>query len=233
MRISIRVSAAGDRSLTRIPFAARELKDCLNCHGKIDRALAQTALFGSVSHADGSYNPFTPSSSDDEMVYFAALTFLDNLHEAYATVVADERADCHAETQCRQDERLVTRMDEGRFVFVRISINRVRAGVSVSVAVNNPHGVVGKSEVEARMFAVTAVQLYLRIATQCPWISVTAAPDIVADARAANARAEYRRDYADCPRRCGEGGCYCSPIDPACPLYRAGRCGYAEAVRGE
>ena len=78
MRITIPIAAGGGRSNTRMPMPSATLEECLGTDGKIDRAKAQVAL------ADRKF--FCPSGDDDEYVYFAALTLLGTIHNAYKQV---------------------------------------------------------------------------------------------------------------------------------------------------
>jgi len=221
MRITARIAAGGHRSLTRIPFAAELMEDCLGMDGKLDRVKAQLAFAGS-SGIDG-WQPFTLASRDDERVYYAAMTYLELLHNAFAEVVADKRADVAEGATCRQDERLVARMDKGKFVYVRQDIRRTRDGVTVKVEVSNPHEIVGESELEARQYAGTCVQLWLRIMEQVKWILLDPSTDaeFVATAKRRNADAEDRRTYGECPNRRGD---LCSPSKFDCKFYRDGAC---------
>jgi len=227
MRITTRIAAAADRSYTRIPFPSADLADCLNEAGKIDRIKAQLAFVG----GDGDYQPFTHSSDDDDCVYLAALTLMEQLHDAFHAAAERNDTDVNVGAVTRQDERLERNMGRGRYVIVRQDICRTLDGVRVNLSVGNPHNVVGQAEQEAWCYAATVIQLWLRIADQVKWLRVECRdrPEIVAEARERNRRAELRREYAVCPSRVNG---YCSPVRPQCPLFGAkGVCRYAEVAR--
>ena len=225
MRIQTRIAAGGDRALTRIPYARTELKNCLNSDGKIDRSKAQRAF--ACGDGDGDYIPFTPASSDDETVYFAALTFLELFHDAYKQVMErGEGAEVSDGARTRQDQRLEAKMDRGKFVYARTDIKRTAGGVRVKLTVGNPHNVVGQAEQEAWTFTKTCAQLWMRIKAQVPWVELECErADVLAAAKADNDRASARRKYAQCDRR--QNG-YCSPPNCDCPFFKVGRCGYGK-----
>jgi len=220
VRITTRIFAAGNRSLTRIPLANAAMKDCLDANGKLDPVKAQLA-FAVPTTAE--YAPFVSDSSDDVCVHYAALTFLKCFHDAYAEVVANDAANCDDHAVTRQDAILVKRMDGGKYVFSRMDIKRTREGVRVRLTYANPHEIVGQAIVEARTYTETCAQMWLRIAKQIPWLTVEADADILADARVKNQAAEDRSKYGGCERRVNG---YCSPCQFDCKFYRNGRCAY-------
>ena len=223
MKINARIAAGANRSLTRMPLPALDMADCLDANGKLDRAKAIKAF--PAEESEPGYRPFMHSSRDDSCVYFAALTFLELMHDAYQEVIANPKADCQERETCREDAKVRDKMDAGKYVHVVNDLRRVSSGVVVRVTVGNPHDVVGKVWLEATNFATLCMQLWLRIAEQVKWLRVEASDDILAAARKANREAELRRindRRLMCKCRCASG--HCSPIHPTCRFYDKGMC---------
>ena len=223
MKINARIAAGANRSLTRMPLPALDMADCLNANGKLDRAKAIKAF--PAEESDPGYRPFMHSSRDDECVYFAALTFLELMHDAYQEVIANPKADCQERETCREDAKVRVKMDAGKYVHVVNDLRRVSSGVVVRVTVGNPHEVVGKVWLEATTFATLCVQLWLRIAEQVKWLRVEADADILDAARRENHEAELRRindRRLFCERRTASG--HCSPCKFDCPHCKGGKC---------
>ena len=230
MKINARISAGANRSLTRMPLPALDMADCLDANGKLDRAKAIKAF--PAEESDPGYRPFMHSSRDDDCVYFAALTFLELMHDAYQEVIANPNADCQERETCREDAKVRGKMDAGKYVHVVNDLRRVSSGVVVRVTVGNPHEVVGKVWLEATTFATLCVQLWLRIAEQVKWLRVEASDDILDAARKANREAELRHindRRLMCKCRCASG--HCSPIHPTCRFYDKGMCNEIKEVK--
>lgn len=118
MRISIPIAAGGGRSNTRMPMPSASLDECLGVNCKIDRAKAQVAL------ADRKF--FCPSNGDDEYVYFAALTLLGTIHDAYKQVEARPDATISSHDICKQDTLNSRKVKSGKVVYAKIIIERKR-----------------------------------------------------------------------------------------------------------
>lgn len=222
MTITTRICAGGNRSLTRLPLPSATLAECLNANNRIDRVKAQLAFADAPEY-------FNASSKDNDAVYWATMTFLECLHDAFDEVCDDPLADCDRSEQNRMDAKLVQRIDR-KCVYVRQRVNPTADGVSVRVEVSNPDGIVGQSLSEAEICAETFVQMWLRIIPQSK-IAIHLVCDSVHldNAREKNRRAEMRRKYSRCERRCvalaGEMP-MCSPCKFDCPLFENGRCTY-------
>ena len=225
MRITIRIAAGANRSLTRLPLPAVPISRCLDANGKIDATKA--ALAFRVTDA-AEYNPFVAASSDTVRVYFAALVFLDVLKNAYDEATRNAAIDCHATAQSASERKLESKLDSGRTILVRSDIRqRADGSLKVKVTIGNTKNLVGQCCDEARIFAIVSTQLWLRIGEIHPWLSVEADTDILDEAKRKNFAADFRAEHAACPNRVNG---YCSPIMPDCPCYRGGRCGYEEMM---
>ena len=220
MRISIPIATGGGRSNTRMPLPSASLKECIGHNGRIDRAKAQLAL------ADRKF--FCQSSDDDECVYFAALTLLGTIHDAYKRVKERNDATISSHDTCKQDMLNSRKVERGKVVYAKIILERKAAAVRARFAVDNPRNLVGEYEVEARECLITCAEILLRMKKDVKWLEV-ADCEIVAEAERRNEEAEQRRTIAwlngrrlMCKCRCATG--FCSPIHPKCRFYYMGRC---------
>lgn len=226
MRITIPIAAGGGRSQTRIPLPSATLDECLGQNGKIDRAKAQVAL------ADRKF--FCPSNGDDEYVYFAALTLLGTIHDAYKQVEARPDAVVSAREICKQDTLNSRKVERGKVVYAKIIIERKAATVRARFAVDNPRNLVGEYEVEARECLIACAEIMLRMRKDVKWLEI-ADCEITKEAERRNEEAERKRLIAwynarrlMCKCRCATG--HCSPIHPNCRFYYRGRCGEIKEV---
>ena len=220
MRISIPIATGGGRSNTRMPLPSASLKECIGTNGKIDRAKAQVAL------SDRKF--FCPSSDDDELVYFTALTLLGTIHDAYKRVKERNDATISSRDTCKQDTLNSRKVERGKVVYAKIILERKAATVRARFSVDNPRNLVGEYEVEARECLITCAEILLRMKKDVKWLEV-ADCEIVAEAERRNEEAERRRAIAwynsrrlMCKCRFASG--YCSPIHPKCRFYDKGRC---------
>lgn len=227
MRISIPIAAGGGRSNTRIPMPPASLEECLNHNGKIDRAKAQVAL------ADRKF--FCPSDGDDEYVYFAALTLLDTIHDAYKQVEARPDAVVSSHDTCKQDTLNSRKAELGKVVYAKIIIERKAATVRVRFAIDNPRNLVGEYEVEARECLVACAEILLRMRKDIKWLEI-ADCEITKEAERRNGDAERKRKIARlnerrliCKCRCASG--HCSPIHPTCRFYDNGMCNEIKEIK--
>ena len=184
MRITIPIAAGGGRSQTRIPLSSATLDECLGQNGKIDRAKAQIAL------ADRKF--FCPSGSDDEYVYFAALTLLGTIHDAYKQVESRPDAVVSAREICKQDTLNSRKVERGKVVYAKIIIERKAATVRVRFEVDNPRNLVGEYEVEARECLIACAEIMLRMRKDVKWLEI-ADCEITKEAGRRNEEAERKR----------------------------------------
>ena len=227
MRITIPIAAGGGRSQTRMPLPSATLDECLGTNGKIDRSKAQIAL------ADRKF--FCPSGGDDEYVYFAALTLLGTIHDAYNRVKERNDATIGSREVCKQDTLNSRKVERGKVVYAKIILERKAATVRARFSVDNPRNLVGEYEVEARECLITCAEILLRMKKDVKWLEV-ADCEIATEAERRNEEAERRRLVAwynerrlMCKCRCASG--YCSPIHPKCRFYYMGRCSEIKEVR--
>ena len=220
MRISIPIAAGGGRSNTRMPMPSASLEECLDHNGKIDRAKAQLAL------SDRKF--FCPSGDDDEYVYFAALTLLGTIHDAYKKVESRPDATISRRDTCKQDTLNSRKVERGKVAYAKVILERKAATVRARFSVDNPRNLVGEYEVEARECLITCAEILLRMKKDVKWLEV-ADCEIVAEAERRNEEAEQRRAIAwynsrrlMCKCRCASG--HCSPIHPKCRFYYRGMC---------
>lgn len=220
MRISIPIATGGGRSNTRMPLPSASLKECIGHNGRIDRAKAQLAL------ADRKF--FCQSSDDDECVYFAALTLLGTIHDAYKRVKERNDATISSREACKQDIRNSRKVERGKVVYAKIILERKASAVRARFTVDNPRNLVGEYEVEARECLITCAEILLRMRKSVKWLEI-ADCEIVEEAERRNEEAERRRLVAwynsrrlMCKCRCATG--FCSPIHPKCRFYDKGRC---------
>ena len=203
-----------------MPLPSASLKECIGTSGKIDRVKAQLAL------ADRKF--FCPSSDDDEYVYFAALTLLGTIHDAYNRVKERNDATISSRDTCKQDTLNSRKVERGKVVYAKIVLERKAATVRARFAVDNPRNLVGEYEVEARECLITCAEILLRMKKDVKWLDV-ADCEISTEAERRNEEAEQRRLVAwfnarrlMCKCRFASG--YCSPIHPKCRFYDKGRC---------
>ena len=227
MRITIPIAAGGGRSQTRMPLPSASLDECLGPNGKIDRAKAQVAL------ADRKF--FCPSGDDDEYVYFAALTLLGTIHDAYKQVEARPDATISSHDVCKQDTLNSRKVERGKVVYAKIIIERKATTVRVRFAVDNPRNLVGEYEVEARECLIAYAEILLRMQDKFNWLEL-AYCDTVAEAIKRNEDAErsrilkwYNNRRLMCKCRCATG--HCSPIHHKCRFYDRGMCNEITEVR--
>ena len=229
MRITIPIAAGGGRSQTRLPMPSASLEECLGPNGKIDRAKAQVAL------ADRKF--FCPSGGDDEYVYFAALTLLGTIHDAYKQVEARPEAVVSAREICKQDTLNSRKVERGKVVYAKIIIERKASTVRVRFAIDNPRNLVGEYEVEARECLIACAEIMLRMRKDFKWLDVVDC-EITAEAERRNEEAERKRLIAwynsrrlMCKCMCATG--HCSPIHPKCRFYAKGMCNEITEVNNE
>lgn len=220
MRITIPIAAGGGRSNTRIPMPSASLEECLGPNGKIDRAKAQVAL------ADRKF--FCPSDGDDEYVYFAALTLLDTIHDAYKQVEARPDAVVSSHDTCKQDTLNSRKAELGKVVYAKIIIERKAATVRVRFAIDNPRNLVGEYEAEARECLVACAEILLRMRKDIKWLEI-ANCEIFDEAERRNEEAERKLKIAWLNERrlmckCRFASGHCSPIHPKCRFYDNGMC---------
>ena len=227
MRITIPVAAGGGRSNTRIPMPSATLEECLGTDGKIDRAKAKVAL------ADRKF--FCPSGDDDEYVYFAALTLLGTIHDAYEQVEARPDATISNHDTCKQDTLNSRKAERGKVVYAKIILDRKAATVRARFGIDNPRGLVGEHEVEARECLIACAEILLRMRKDVKWLEF-ADFEITKEAERRNEEAERKRLiawYNDrrlmCKCRCASG--HCSPIHPKCRFYDKGMCNEIKEVK--
>ena len=227
MRISIPIAAGGGRSNTRMPMPSASLEECLGSNGKIERAKAQLAL------ADRKF--FCPSSEDDEFVYLAALTLLDTIHDAYEQVEARPDATISSHDICKQDTLNSRKVKSGKVVYAKVILERKAETVRVRFGIDNPRGLVGEHEVEARECLVACAEILLRMRKDCKWLEVDDC-EITAEAERRNEEAERKRKIAwlnerrlMCKCRCASG--HCSPIHPTCRFYDKGMCSEIKEIK--
>ena len=227
MRISIPIATGGGRSNTRMPLPSASLKECIGHNGRIDRAKAQLAL------ADRKF--FCQSSDDAELVYFAALTLLGTIHDAYKQVEARPDATISSHDTCKQDTLNSRKVKSGKVVYAKIIIERKAETVRVRFGIDNPRNLVGENEVEARECLVACAEILLRMRKDCKWLEVEDG-EITAEAERRNEKAERKRKIAwlnerrlMCKCRCASG--HCSPIHPKCRFYDKGMCNEITEIR--
>lgn len=220
MRISIPIATGGGRSNTRMPLPSASLKECIGHNGRIDRAKAQVAL------SDRKF--FCPSGDDDEYVYFAALTLLGTIHDAYNRVKERNDATISSHDTRKQDTLNSRKVERGKVVYAKVIIERKASSVRARFSVDNPRNLVGEHEVEARECLITCAEILLRMRKSVKWLEISDC-EIVAEAERRNDEAERRRLVAwynsrrlMCKCRCATG--FCSPIHPKCRFYYMGRC---------
>ena len=227
MRISIPIATGGGRSNTRMPLPSASFKECIGANGKIDRAKAQLAL------ADRKF--FCQSSNDDEYVYFAALTLLGTIHDAYNRVKERNDATISSHDTCKQDMLNSRKVERGKVVYAKIILERKAATVRARFTVDNPRNLVGEYEVEARECLITCAEILLRMKKDVKWLDV-ADCEIATEAGRRNEEAEQRRlvEWFNarrlmCKCRCATG--FCSPIHPKCRFYDRGMCSEIKEVK--
>ena len=184
MRISIPIAAGGGRSQTRLPLPSASLDDCLGANGKIDRAKAQVAL------SDRKF--FCPSGDDDEYVYFAALTLLGIIHDAYKQVESRPDAVVSSHDICKQDTLNSRKAERGKVVYAKIILERKASTVRIRFAVDNPRNLVGEYEVEARECLIACAEIMLRMRKDCKWLEI-ADCEITKEAERRNEKAVHNR----------------------------------------
>lgn len=227
MRISIPIAAGGGRSNTRMPMPSASLEECLDHNGKIDRAKAQAAL------SDRKF--FCPSSDDDEFVYFAAMTLLDTIHDAYKQVEARADATISSCGICKQDALNSRKADRGKVVYAKVIIERKSETVRARFAIDNPRNLVGEYDAEARECLIACAEIMLRMRKDIKWLEV-ADCEITKEAERRNEEAERKRKIAwynerrlMCKCRCATG--HCSPIHPKCRFYDKGMCNEIKEIK--
>ena len=227
MRISIPIATGGGRSNTRMPLPSASLKECIGHNGRIDRAKAQLAL------SDRKF--FCPSGDDDEYVYFAALTLLGTIHDAYKKVESRPDATISRRDTCKQDTLNSRKVERGKVAYAKVILERKAATVRARFSVDNPRNLVGEYEVEARECLITCAEILLRMKKDVKWLEV-ADCEIATEAERRNEEAEQRRKIAwynsrrlMCKCRCASG--HCSPIHPKCRFYYRGMCSEIKEVK--
>ena len=220
MRISIPIAAGGGRSNTRMPMPSASLDECIGVNGKMDLVKAQIAF------ADRKF--FCPSSDDDEFVYFAALTLLGTIHDAYKQVEARPDATISNHDTCKQDTLNSRKVERGKVVYAKIILDRKASTVHARFSIDNPRNLVGEHEAEARECLIACAEILLRMQKDVKWLTI-ADCEVVTEAERRNEEAERKRTIARynerrlmCKCRCASG--HCSPIHPKCRFYDKGMC---------
>lgn len=221
MRISVPIAAANGRQMTRIPFLAVKLTDCMGKSGKLDREKGRRAFLDEQGQ-ETKY--FRHSKGDDEYVYLVGFSLMDTLAMAFDTVAKRNDSGITEGAVCKQDRINQRKFDRGKCCYAHIFINRQANSVRVRLALHNPEKLVGIVEHEARDFLVTCAEIILRAKHSMTWVEIED-NDIFAEARERNERAELKHENEKrlvCPNRTSTG--FCSPINPRCKFYSCGRC---------
>ena len=239
MRITSRITTAGEAGLSRFPVAACSIEEMCNEKGELDESKARKAL-----NVEG----ITHSKDDDILVYALAAEFLKQLCRVVEGMVKTTQNDAAAtlipdNSTITSDDRCEKRMLKGRYAFVRVDISRLpsKNACKIRLGYANPRNVIGETENFARDFAVVQARILVYIATEmadtgtkiilvegdncrgvfreAEWLNRK--EQVVKSARAMNEKRET------CPNRKGS---LCSPINVKCGCYHDGRC--AKAILG-
>jgi hypothetical protein len=233
MRIIAKVSTAGIAGLSRFPVPNAEIEDCLTPDGRLDESKARAAL---------NVDQVQFSSADDIRSIAFAFEYLKQTRSVVERLAArvNEDGDCEAvveevphvpdvrtESSTDSDRRCERNMAKGRFCYVRTDIAARERGIVARLSVANPREVAGAAERFARDYALMCARilLYLReniSTTPVILVEGDGAQGIFAEAAGMDRACDLAKLREKCPNRVN--GCYCSPINPVCPLYANGKC---------
>lgn len=237
MRLTMRVSSAGDRWMARFPAIDKPVKDFTDEHGKVD-----------VGPIDDYYRMCGPefvqlNSEDDRGVKVAAYEFLWQLSCCIKHLETQQDGhDCKVVAETPKDRCLERKMNRGKFGFVRLDFDRLgkEGFVRMRVGVGNPKDVVGDVVKSARTFAVDCVRIMTHIDNglregskgEARIIIQERTNDesvgIIDDARLRDRLQDEEKSLkaleekrSGCPNRVNG---YCSPVRKDCELCRRGLC---------
>lgn len=226
MRLTFKVSTAGGGGFMEIPLLPRDIAAYSNGRG----GLAEEEVRRDLSRSPG----VLFSSDDGPCVLAFVAEFLDRTKLSFARLMEQDSSF----TRKADGERATPqerRMKRGKFAGVRMDVSfSYRNGYRVALSVSNPHDAVGDTDAFAHILAQTFADTIVAIRddlTDVPagmfrFVEGKGCAGVFVAAKRRHEAAEANARREKCRRRVGD---FCSPIDPACPCYREGRCVAREA----
>lgn len=149
MRLTTRISACGEKALSKFPFMRRTLEECCDANGKFVEALAREALKGDL---------ITFDSKDNSTTCAMAIEYIKHLHACLDHI--DDSDDSSAEDNNSKEVSIAHRkMDSGKVVFVRITIREKGDAIRLIYEIGNPYEVKGNAMTHAWNFAVMCYRI--------------------------------------------------------------------------
>jgi hypothetical protein len=220
----MKVAAAGSTFMGRFPA----IEENIDCWKTADDKLDIAKIRSDLKNCD-----FLQFSNDDNSRTIAfTIEFLRQLGFAVSHAAADPTCDARTEVEKPIDHSLERRMEKEKFGYCRFDIDEHAGAIRVRIGVSNPKDVVGNVIDCCRTFAVDCARLLLYLQEQLPikveLIGRGDLDDVFEEAKwrdekfaARKAVAKANEKRSTCVRRIGV---YCSPSDPQCPCYNAGKC---------
>lgn len=236
MRIDAKIASAGAGGISRFPVLNATIDECIGPNGRLDPALVRKSL---------DVEQVQIGSKDDMRVMAFAMEYL-TLQRAIVERLAaqiEKDGECAASVSdstsgnrkdaTQFDRRSERRLNKGYVVYVRTDITGCQDGIHAKLSVRNPKGIVGNAESFARDYALRSARIlnYMKgniKTTAVVLIEGEGATGLFAEARGIDRMDDLERRRASCNRLVS--GCFCSPADPACPLYKNGRCQAPECL---
>lgn len=149
MRLTIRISACGERALSQFPFMRRSIEECCDENGKLDESIAREALKGDLVTFD---------SKDNCTTCAMALEYIRHLHSCLDHM--DDSSDGSDDACGRREEQIAHRkMDSGKVVFVRMTIREKGDAIRLIYEIGNPYDIKGNALTYAWNFAVMCYRI--------------------------------------------------------------------------
>jgi len=136
------------------PYMRRTIEECCDADGKLQEPLARDALNGDLVMFD---------SKDGLTTCAMAMEFIKHLHSCITHLEDDDSDECHEDVRSRADSIAKRKMDEGKVVFVRLTIKEKGDAIRLIIEIGNPYDVKGNALTHARTYAVMCARI-------CIWL---------------------------------------------------------------
>ena len=149
MRLTTRISACGEKAISKFPFMRRTIEECCDENGILNEAIAREALKGDLVSFD---------SKDNSTTCAMALEYIRHLHACLDHLDdSDESSDDDA--YGKEVTIAHRKMDSGKVVFVRLTIREKGDAIRLIYEIGNPYDIKGNALTYAWNFAVMCYRI--------------------------------------------------------------------------
>ena len=145
MRLTTRISACGDKAISKFPFMRRTIEECCDKNGTLNEAIARESLKGDLVSFD---------SKDNSTTCAMALEYIRHLHACL-----DHLDDSDEDASGKEVSITHRKMDSGKVVFVRLTIREKGDAIRLIYEIGNPYDIKGNALTYAWNFAVMCYRI--------------------------------------------------------------------------